>query len=152
MNDDSAFISNTSIQKNKSQEGNWKAPNGLKRTGGDLIYLIEKGGRTDIGSVMITLFHVESELAKIKETEHPFIYERIVTGFNLVKSKVAEILKRNHWRILISKNDLKLLNINDKTIEAIQFANILNEDEIKGLKSFIEKHFTPFFLRTSENF
>jgi len=119
---------------------------------GDLIYLMEKASRTDIGSVIIALFHVESELVKIKETEHPFIYERTVTGFNQVKSKVAEILKRNHWRILISKNDLRLLNMDDRTIGAIQFANILNEDEIKGLKSFIEKHFTPFFLRTPENF
>jgi len=117
----------------------------------DLIYLMEKGGRVDIGHVIIALSNFESELVKIKETESPFVYERAVACFNKIKSKIEGILNIQHWRILISKKELGLLDMDDGTIGAIQLANFLNEDEVKNLKSFIERHFA-FFLQTSEDF
>jgi hypothetical protein len=116
----------------------------------DLIYLMGKGGRVEIGKIIIALSNFESELVKIKENEPSFIFERAVTVFNRIKSEIETILNNQHWRILLSEKELRLLNVSDKTIEAIQFANFLNEDEVKKLKSFIEKHFA-LFLQASED-
>jgi len=108
----------------------------------DLIYLIEKGDRLFIGSIIIALSRIERELEVIKEEEHEFIYRRTVANFEKVKVKINKIIETNKWYIFVEDNSLNILNTSDRTIGAIQLANILDREDIKLLRSFVQKHFT----------
>jgi len=106
----------------------------------DLIYLIEKSDRIFLGHVIICLPFIEKELENIRKTEHEFIYKRTLANFLKVKAKVVEVLKRRRWRVFVYNNSLNILNIDDETIGAIQFSNILEEEKISDLESFIKRH------------
>jgi hypothetical protein len=108
----------------------------------DLIYLIEKGERLFVGNIVITLFCIESELEKIKETEPEFIYKRTVTKFEKIKLQVKEILEKNRWQMFVENNSLNILDMNDKTIGSTQLANILSQNDVNSLGLFIQRHLT----------
>jgi hypothetical protein len=108
----------------------------------DLIDLMEKGGIPFIGNIVIVIFRIENELEKIKETEHEFVYNRTNIRFEKIKSKIKEILKTNRWQIFVENNSLNVLDISDRTIGAIQLTNILNQNDVNALKSFIQRNLT----------
>ena len=105
------------------------------------ISLIENGDRMNLSPMIISLSSVEKYLKKIKEQENEFIYKRALGNFIKIKSKIKEKNIQNRWVVFVDKNAINILSINDNTISSHGVKNILKNDELKILRSFVDRNF-----------
>jgi hypothetical protein len=106
----------------------------------DLVFLMEKGGDVFIGSLIAAMPFVEHEIELIRVEENEFSYKMAVTRFAQILSIAKEILRINRWRVSLKNNSLIITNAENQDILSMSLHDILKEDQLKILESFIERN------------
>lgn len=105
----------------------------------DLIYLLRMD-LTLLGNVIIGLAFTENRLGKIKTSEPEILYKRILYQCSRLENEIKSILRSNKLVVFVQDKHLRILSAEHGGGASISLENVLKDEEIEILDSFIQRH------------